>query len=86
MQWFKHYNDARRNPTFLAIEKKLGEAGYARSFKLLEIVAERGGKANKFRPVLDLKNLCTNLDWLADEWRISSKDAQETLDAFAKSS
>lgn len=83
MQWFKHYNDARHNPKFRAIEKKLGEAGYARAFKLFEIVAERGGKADKFTPVLDLKELRTNLDWLADEWRITTGEAKNTLEIFA---
>lgn len=83
MQWFKHYNDAKHNPKFRAIEKKLGEAGYARAFKLFEIVAERGGKADKFTPVLDLKELRTNLDWLADEWRITTEEAKNTLEIFA---
>jgi len=83
MQWFKHYNDARTNPKFRAIEKQLGEAGYARAFKLLEIVAQRGGKADKFAPLLDLKNAYTSIDWLADELRISVEEAERTLDVFA---
>jgi hypothetical protein len=32
MQWFKHFNDTRHNPKFRAIEKQLGEVGYARAF------------------------------------------------------
>jgi hypothetical protein len=83
MQWLKHYSDARQHPKFRAIEKQLGEAGYARAFKLLEIVAQRGGTAAKFAPVLDLKNPYTNVDWLADELRISPEEAERTLQVFA---
>jgi len=83
MQWFKHYNDARTNPKFRTIEKQLGEAGYARAFKLFEIVAQRGGTADKFAPVLDLKNAYTSLDWLADELRIPVEEAERTLEVFA---
>jgi hypothetical protein len=50
MRWFKHFSDARRNPKLRLVEKKLGEAGYARWFKLLELVAERGGTGRDFQP------------------------------------
>jgi len=83
MQWFKHFNDARHNPKFRVIEKQLGEAGYARAFKLLEIVAQQGGKADRFSPRLDLRNVLTNFDWLAEELRISATDARATLETFA---
>jgi hypothetical protein len=83
MQWFKHPNDFRNDPRLRAIEKKIGEAGYARVLKLFEIVAERGGKADRFSPVLDLNSVCTDLDWLADELRISKEELQQTLETFA---
>jgi hypothetical protein len=83
MQWFKHYNDARTNPKFRAVEKQLGEAGYARAFKLFEIVAKRGGTAENFTPLLDLKNAYTSIDWLADELRISVEEAERTLEVLA---
>jgi hypothetical protein len=83
MQWFKHEVAARSNPKIHAIEKKFGEAGYARAFKLLEIVAERGGKAGEFAPRIDLKSSYTGLDWLADELGISSEVAEVTLEFFA---
>jgi hypothetical protein len=83
MRWFKHYTNARGNPKLRAIEKKLGEAGYARAFKLLEVVGERGGKAEDFTPRIDLKSLHTGLDWLADELRISSEAMETTLELFS---
>jgi len=84
MRWFKHLTDTRNNPKFRAIEKKFGEAGYARAFKLFEIVAERGGKAGEFSPTIDLRKPPTDLDWLAEEWKISNDAAKETLDFFAE--
>lgn len=83
MRWMKHFTDARHNAKFRAIERKLGEAGYARAFKLFEIVAERGGKAGDFSPTIDLRKSPTDLDWLAEEWKIPNDDAKETLDFFA---
>jgi hypothetical protein len=74
MQWFKHLSSLRRDPKIWAIEKKLGEAGYARAVKLLEIVAEHGE--------INLRSL-TSIDWLADELRISAKNATQTLEVFA---
>src|ERR1700758_3817570 len=83
MQWFKHPNDFRNDPRLRVIEKRLGEAGYARALKLFEIVAERGGKADKFVPVLDLNSVCTDSDWLAEQLRITSEELQKTLETFA---
>ena len=83
MRWFKHLADARGNPKIRAIEKKLSEAGYARAFKLLEVVGERGGKAEDFTPRIDLRSPYTGLDWLADELKISPEDAEVTLEIFA---
>lgn len=83
MRWFKHLTDTRHNPKFRAIEKKFGESGYARAIKLFEIVAERGGSGKEFRPIVDLRKPPTDLDWLADEWKISKQDATATLDFFA---
>jgi hypothetical protein len=83
MRWFKHFTDARNNPKFRTVERILGEAGYARAFKLFEIVAERGGKAEDFTPKIDLRELYTNIEWLADEWRIEIEDAEKTLETFA---
>jgi hypothetical protein len=84
MRWFRHFNDARNNPKFRAIEKKLGEAGYARAFKLFEIIAERGGTGKEFKPVIDLRKPPTDLDWLAEEWKISNEDTLKSLDLFAE--
>jgi hypothetical protein len=84
MRWFKHFTDARHNPKFRAIEKKLGEAGYARACKLLEIVGERGGSGKEFAPRLDLNEPHTDLGWLADEMEIDRRSAKVTLAHFAK--
>lgn len=83
MRWMKHFTDARHNPKFRAIEKKFGEAGSARAFKLFEIVAGRGGKAGDFSPTIDLRKPPTDIDWLAEELKIPVEDATETLDFFA---
>ncbi len=83
MRWFKHFNDARRNPKFRRIEKRLGEAGYARAFKLIEVVAERGGTGQNFSPIVDLKCQHTDLEWLAEELGIKPAEARRTLDLFA---
>jgi hypothetical protein len=84
MRWFKHFTNARHNPKFRAIEKKLGEAGYARVCKLLEIIGERGGSGKDFAPRLDLNEPYTDLGWLADEMEIDPRSAKVTLAHFAK--
>lgn len=83
MRWFKHFNDARRNPKFRRIEKRLGEAGYARAFKLIEVVADRGGTGQNFDPGVDLKCPHTDLEWLAEELGVKLAEAKRTLDVFA---
>jgi hypothetical protein len=82
MQRFRHPSNLRNDPKFRAIEKKLDEPGYARAVKLLEIVAEVGGKGEEFSPEFTLRDN-TDIAWLADEWRISTKKAQATLEVFA---
>src|SRR5262249_52932018 len=82
--WFKHFGDSRRNPKLLRVERKLGEAGYARFFKLLEVVAERGGKGRDFRPEINLNGAATDAEWLASELNIQTHAVRETLDLFAK--
>jgi hypothetical protein len=82
MQRFRHPSNLRNDPRFRAIEKKLDEPGYARGVKLLEIVAELGGKGEEFSPEFTLRDN-TDISWLAEEWRISTKKAQATLEVFA---
>jgi hypothetical protein len=84
MRWFKHFADARHNPKLRAATKLLGEAAYARYFKLLEIVGQRGGKADDFTPLVNLDEPHTDLDWLAEELGISRRQARKTLDIFAR--
>jgi hypothetical protein len=82
MQRFRHPSNLRNDPKFRSIEKKLDEPGYARAVKLLEIVAEVGGKGEEFSPEFTLRDN-TDIGWLADEWRISTKKAQATLEVFS---
>jgi hypothetical protein len=83
LRWFKHFTDARHNPKLRRIEDELGEAGYARACKLLEIVGERGGSGEKFNPRIDLKSSPTDLRWLACELKIPEEEARTTLNLFA---
>jgi hypothetical protein len=85
MRWFKHYADARLNPKLKHVQKQLGEAGYARAFKLLEVIAQRGGKADNFCPEVNLGKACTDLAWLAEELGIVPAEARKTLKVFAQS-
>ena len=80
MGWCKHPSDARHNPRLRRIEKKLGEGGYARAFKLFELIAERGGTDEDFQPQIELRNTRTDLHCLADEWGSSLDVAKKTLD------
>jgi hypothetical protein len=84
MKWFKHFTDMRGNPKLHSIEKKLGEAGYARACKLLEIIGARGGSGELFTPRLDLSQPHTDLGWSADELKIDKRSLKVTLVAFAK--
>lgn len=84
MRWFKHFTDARHNPKLRAIEKKLGEVGSARAYKLLEIIGERGGSGKDFAPRLDLNEPHTDVGWLADELGIDRRSARFTLSVFSK--
>ena len=84
MRWFRHFSDTRLNPKLRTIEKRLGEAGYARAMKLLEVVAQRGGSGKTFNPRLELKKAHTGLAWLADELGIAERELDKTLGVFAK--
>lgn len=83
MQWFKHPNNFRNEPKLRAIEKALGEAGYARALKLFEIIAEQGSVAGKFSPSINLTASHTDIEWLAAALHISVDDLQKTLNTFA---
>jgi hypothetical protein len=54
MQWFKHSKDFRNSPEIQFIESQLGEAGYARACKFLEIIATIAGKKKPFKPIITL--------------------------------
>lgn len=71
-------------PKLRFIEKRLGEAGYGRFFKVLEIVAERGGIGANFDPQVDLKLPHTDLQWLAEELGISVQETKKTFKVFVE--
>lgn len=83
MGWCKHLSDARHNPRLRRIEKKLGEGGYARAFKLFELIAERGGTDEGFQPRTELRNTHTDLHCLAAERGSSLNVTKKTLDIVA---
>ncbi len=82
MRWFKHFSDDRRDPKLLAIERALGEAGYARAMKLRETITQVGGSGPDFKPEINLRSPNTGKDWLAEELRISVRDLEKTLKVF----
>src|SRR5882762_11158768 len=84
MLWFSHRNDLRRNPAVLRVEQRLGEAGYARWSKLLEVVSQFGGNGPDFEPRLDLRGPATDEGWLANELGIQTRDLRKTLRVFAE--
>lgn len=84
MLWLRHFSNARNNPKFKKIWKRLGEAGYARAWILLEVVAERGGSGENFDPRIDLKRNHTDLDWLSDEFGIDLVETKKTLSVFSE--
>jgi hypothetical protein len=84
MRWYKHLNDLRRRPELLAIERELGEAGYARAIKLLEIVCQYGGTGSEFKPELHLKRQPFSEAWLASELGISGPELAQTMPVFSR--
>ncbi|MGH9735975.1 MAG: hypothetical protein ACRD8A_15450 [Candidatus Acidiferrales bacterium] len=82
MRWFKHFNDMRRNPKLLAIEREVGEAGYARTVKLLEIVASLTETGDKFE--IHLESATTNEEWLSQELNIKRVDLTKTCAVLAR--
>ena len=84
MRWFKHLSNLRNDPRCVSVRKSLGEAGIARYFELLEIIAEQGGKSDNFEPRLNLNQRWTNLEWLAGELQIMPREMSKTLQLFAE--
>ena len=72
------------SPQLRRIEKKLGEGGYARAYKLMELVAQLGGLSSQFSPQLDLNDASTDIDFIAEEWRVRASEARKTLNVFAE--
>jgi len=46
MKWFKHYSDASQDEKLVALEAEFGLEGYARYWKILEIIASQMGADN----------------------------------------
>jgi len=82
MKWFKHFTNARDNHKIEFVSEKLGEAGYARVFKIYEIVAERWEPPEL--PELKLNGGAMNLGFISKKLGISLEEAEKTLNIFAK--
>jgi hypothetical protein len=85
MRWFKHFADARLMPEMRNVERVLGEAGYARAYKLFEFIAQieklgRGTLADSLS--LDMRSVSIPL--LAEMWGVPVREARRTLEAFSK--
>ena len=85
MRWFKHFTDLRRDPAIRKVERKLGEAGYARAVKVSELIAQHGGSGAQFVPRIDLNDPATDMEWLSDELGIKTKEAERTVKVLADS-
>jgi hypothetical protein len=79
MQWFKHSKDFRNRPEIQYIEDQLGDAGYARACKFLEIVATVAGKKKPFEPTLVIEPPYS-YRWLAMELNCFFKDDHADAD------
>jgi hypothetical protein len=66
MQWFKHSKDFRNSAEIKFLEGELGEAGYARFCKLLEVIATVAGKKKPFKPQIRMESPYT-WQWMAME-------------------
>jgi hypothetical protein len=66
MLWFKHHNNFRNSPSMKWIKKRLGDAGVAAAYRLLEVICERCGTGEEFNPVLTLQGATSKM-WLAEE-------------------
>jgi hypothetical protein len=85
MKWFKHMQDARHNAKIQWACGQLGEdAGYARLFKLYEIMAGKWTDRNTDVPAVKITNGPGNLQYFAKELGISAEETKKTFSVFAK--
>jgi hypothetical protein len=85
MKWFQHDGGLRNTPMMQGIRYELGEAGYSRAMILLEVLAENGGLATDFRPVLGLDKPQSDLNFWAREFGgIAVEEVEKTLATFVK--
>jgi len=82
MQWFKHSKNFRSTAAMRYIEAALGEAGYARALKLLEIFCETCPR-KPFTPRIEIKPPFT-WRWLALEMGCTEDEAVRTIEILGE--
>jgi hypothetical protein len=81
MRWFKHGSNFRSSPAMFHIQRELGDSGFARAVKLIEIMTEKSGSGVNFNPRLELF-APTDEKWLAFELGCPLEELNETLEIF----
>jgi hypothetical protein len=94
MLWFKHNRDLRDSPAMKQIQRRLGDAGSAAAYRLLEVMTARCGSGEQFSETLILaspnnrtwlaQEICRCQDDYGDPW-VSDDHLEKFLDVFAES-
>jgi hypothetical protein len=85
MKWFKHLDDARKNQKVKFVCKHLGpDAGYARIFKLYEILAQRWEKRTDEVPRIKVTESLFNFEFFSSELEISVSEVKKTFKILAE--
>lgn len=82
MQWFKHDNAFRRTASIQHIQSELGEAGYARAVKLMEVFCSACPR-KPFVARIEIKPPFT-WRWLALELGCPEEEVVRTIEVFEK--
>jgi hypothetical protein len=81
MQWFKHQKDFRRTASIQYIESQLGEVGYARALKLIEIFCVACPR-KPFVPRIEIKPPF-DWHWLSLEMGCPETEVLRTIEVLA---
>ena len=85
MNWFKHFTDAHHNSKIQWVCDELGaDAGYARIFKLYEVVARRWEDRKSDPPLMKISEGPTNFKFFSKIFGISVTEVEKTFCIFAK--
>jgi hypothetical protein len=78
--WFRHESDFRNTASAKFIYRKLGDSGFARTIRLMEVMCAVS-EANEHSLHLMAPH---DMGWLAEELACSVEDLQHTLELFAE--